>query len=78
MSHRLKLKFKKEDSVFFISFVLLAVGLYLNEPKSGSGAAQLAGSVGAAVLVGAILALIPWGIAKLVMRIMRKPSYPTE
>lgn len=78
MNHRLKVgKFKKEDSVFFISFVLLTVWLYFNEPQSGSGATRIVSSVGTAILVGAILALILWGIAIVIVRIMRKSSYPT-
>jgi hypothetical protein len=78
MNHRLKVvKFKKEDSVFFISFVLLTAWLYFNEPRSGSGATRIVSSVVIAILVGAILALILWGIAKIVVRIMRKSSYPT-
>jgi hypothetical protein len=71
-------RFKKEDSVYFIAFVLLAIGLYLKEPQSGSGAARIAGAVGEAIILGAILAVIPWGIVKIVVRIMRKPSYPAQ
>jgi hypothetical protein len=71
-------RFKKEDSIFFIAFALLAVGLYLNEPRVGSGDARIAVAIVEAVIVGAILAVIPWGIVKIVLRIMRKPSYPTQ
>jgi len=71
-------KLKKEDSVYFIAFVLLAIGLYLNEPQSGSGSARTAIAAGEAILGGAILAVIPWGIVKIVLRIMTKPSYPAE
>lgn len=69
-------KFAKEDSVFFIAFVLLAIGLYLHEPQSSSGTARIAVAAGEAVVLGAILAVIPWGIVKIIVKIMRKPSYP--
>ena len=70
-------RFKREDSVYFIAFALLAIGLYLNEPR-GAGDMGTASAVVEAVLVGAILAVIPWGIVKIVVRIMRKPSYPAS
>ena len=73
-----KRSIKKEDTVYFLAFVLLAVGLYLNEPQSGSGTTRVVTAAGEAILIGAVLAAIPWGIAKIIVRIMRKPSYPEE
>jgi len=70
-------RFKIEDSIYFIAFVLLAIGLYLKAPQSGSGDSRIAAAVVEAVIGGAVLAVIPWGIVKIVLRIMRKPSYPS-
>jgi len=71
-------KFRKEDWVYPIALFLLSVGLFLNEPRSGSGSMRVTAATLEAILGGAILAVIPWGIAKMIVRIMRKPSYPVE
>ncbi|MGP8126122.1 MAG: hypothetical protein ACLQEQ_09740 [Nitrososphaerales archaeon] len=68
--------FVKKNLVFFVAIVILTIWVYHVEPPASPGAAEAVAYAGAAAFYGAVLASIPWGISKVIVRIMRKPSYP--